>query len=106
MVAGTADFPRRSQIWEYVLGSRQFRVLIISTDEYNEQPGAYPWALVIEREAPSVPGYVVELPGGSAVIIPRVVRVDPSALRYLVGLIGDERMTAVERGLRDFIGLA
>jgi hypothetical protein len=53
----TATFPRRGQIWEYVQGSRQYRILIVSNDEYNEQPSAVPWALAIERGAPASPGY-------------------------------------------------
>ena len=34
--------PLRGQVWEYVQGSRQYRVVIVSNDEYNEFPDAVP----------------------------------------------------------------
>jgi mRNA interferase MazF len=103
-------YPQRGQVWEYVQGSRQYRVLIVSNDEYNELDGAIAWALVIEREAPVIPGYLVRLTEddplpGAAVVIPRVLRCDPAALRRMVGFVGDPTLNAVERGLREFLDL-
>jgi hypothetical protein len=50
----TSNYPQRGQVWEYVQGSRQYRVVIASNDEYNELPGAFPWALVLERSATDI----------------------------------------------------
>jgi mRNA-degrading endonuclease toxin of MazEF toxin-antitoxin module len=102
--------PVRGQVWEYVQGSRQHRVLIVSSDEYNEHPNALPWALVLERGAPSVPGFLVPLAAddplpGAAVVVPRVVRCDPSALRHCLGYLGNASLNAVERGLRELLNL-
>jgi mRNA-degrading endonuclease toxin of MazEF toxin-antitoxin module len=101
---------RRGQIWEYIQGSRQHRILIVSDNEYNESPDAVPWALVLERAAPAIPGYLVELTAedplpGATVVVPRVLRCDPSALRHNLGFVGNHTMNAVERGLREFLNL-
>lgn len=91
-------------------GSRQYRVLIVSNDEYNELPGAVPWALALERTATGIPGYLVPLRDGdplpgAAVVIPRVVRCDPDALRHNLGFVTNDTINAVERGLREFLNL-
>jgi mRNA-degrading endonuclease toxin of MazEF toxin-antitoxin module len=105
-----SGFPQRGQIWEYVQGSRQYRILIISGDEYNEAPGAIPWGLILERSAAGVPGYLVQLGAGDPlpgafVVIPRVLRCDTTALRRNLGFLSDDTMNAVERGLREFLSL-
>ena len=97
--------PIRGQVWEYVQGSRQYRVLIISNDEYNELPNAVPWALVIERSAPNVPSYLIGMAeddplSGATVVVPRVLRCDPTALRRNLGFVSNDTLKAVERGLR------
>ena len=102
--------PIRGQVWEYVQGSRQYRVVIVSNDEYDEFPDAVPWALAIERTAPSVPGFLVKLTAddplaGAVVVVPRVLRCDSSALRNLLGFLSNASMNAVERGLREFLNL-
>lgn len=102
--------PRRGEVWEYVQGSRQYRVLIISNDEYNELPGAVPWALVLGRAGAVIPGYLVLLGArdplpGAMVVIPRVLRCDPSALRRNLGFVTSDTISAVERGLREFLTL-
>jgi hypothetical protein len=105
-----AEFPHRGQIWEYTQGSRQYRILIISNDEYNELPGAVPWALTVERSAPTVPGFLVPLVdgdplAGAVIVVPRVLRCSPDALRHNLGFIGNDTLNAVERGLREFLNL-
>ena len=97
-------------MWEYAQGSRQYRVLIVSNDEYNELPGAVPWALAIERTATGIPGYLVVLGDrdplpGAGILIPRVLRCDPSALRHNLGSVTNGTINAVERGLREFLTL-
>jgi mRNA-degrading endonuclease toxin of MazEF toxin-antitoxin module len=106
----TSNYPQRGQVWEYVQGSRQYRVVIASNDEYNELPGAFPWALVLERSATDIPGYLIELTGedplpGAVVVVPRVVRCDTSALRRDLGFVTNETMNAIDRGLREFLNL-
>lgn len=91
-------------------GSRQYRVLIVSNDEYNELPGAVPWALALERGASGVPGYLVILGNedplpGAAIVIPRVLRCDPGTLRHNLGFVTNDAINAVERGLREFLNL-
>ena len=103
-------WPRRGEVWEYIQGSRQYRVLIVSNDEYNELPGAVPWALAVERAATGIPGYLVVLGDsdplpGAAVIIPRVLRCDPTALRHNLGFVVNDTINAVGRGLREFLTL-
>jgi mRNA-degrading endonuclease toxin of MazEF toxin-antitoxin module len=100
----------RGQIWSYVQGSRRYRVLIISSDEHNEQPGILPWALRIDRDvAPVDSQLLVRLgdddPFTGTVAIPAVVRIDPSALRDDLGFAAESTMIAVERGLREFLEL-
>ena len=101
----------RGQVWEYVAGSRQYRVLIVSNDEYNEQPGLRPWALPIDRGRTSaMPSLFVKLAAtdplpGAFVAIPDVLRIDRDALRANLGRIGGESMNAVEHGLREFLEL-
>jgi mRNA-degrading endonuclease toxin of MazEF toxin-antitoxin module len=102
--------PHRGEVWEYVGGSHQYRILIISSDEYNELPEAIPWALVLERDAEGIPGYLIPLSTsdplpGAVIVIPRVFRVDPTALRRRLGEVTEPTMRAVERGLREFLNL-
>ena len=106
----STQVPQRGQVWEYVQGSRQYRILIVSNDEYNELPNAVPWALVIERTAPSIPGYLVPMGSddplpGAVVTVPRVLRCDPTALRHNLGFVANATLNAVERGLREFLNL-
>ena len=108
--SGEWRIPQRGQVWEYVQGSRQYRTLIVSNDEYNELPGAIPWALVLERGSAGIPGYLVELGAedplpGAVAVIPRVLRCDIAALRRNLGFVTNNTMNAVERGLREFLNL-
>jgi mRNA-degrading endonuclease toxin of MazEF toxin-antitoxin module len=100
----------RGQVREYTQGSRQYRVLIVSSDEYNELPGAMPWGLVVQRDTPRTPAPLVELGpadplSGASVMIPLVVRCDPSALRRNLGFVANDTLNAVERELRDHLNL-
>ena len=106
----TVSYSRRGEVWEYVQGSRQYRVVVVSNDEYNELPGAVPWALAIERGPGAIPGYLVGLRTddplpGATVVVPRVLRCDPSALRRNLGFVSNDTMNAIERGLREFLNL-
>lgn len=100
----------RGQIWEHVRGSRQYRVLIVSNDEYNELAGATPWAVTVERGGVGIPGYAVPLgdddPLPAAVaVIPHVLRCDTTALRRCLGAVTADTLNRVDRGLREFLNL-
>ena len=100
----------RGQVWGYVQGSRRYRVLIITSDEHNEQPGILPWALRIDRDAAPVDSQLLvrlgeDDPFIGTVVIPAVVRIDPGALRENLGFAAESTMVAVERGLREFLEL-
>ena len=102
--------PVRGQVWEYIQGSRQYRVLIVSNDEYNEQARAMPWALVVQREAPKTAGHLIEMTDGdplpgAVVAVPLVLRCDPTGLRRNLGFVQDDTLNTVERALRDLLAL-
>jgi mRNA interferase MazF len=100
----------RGQIWECVVGSRIARVLVVSNDEFNNDPDLAPWGLAVGPK-PGVPsGLLVELRGtdplpGRVVYVPNVLRVDSTSFRANLGFVGEATMTAVELALRDFLAL-
>lgn len=103
----------RGQVWTYIVGSRQTRVLIISSDEINGIDTMPPWGLLIDREGPV--GWETSLlvtmgyddPIDSAIVlIPAVLRLDRNGLREAHGYLSDETMARVEYGLREFLDLA
>ncbi len=105
----TPDF-YRGQVWEYVAGSQQYRVVLVSGDEYNAIPKAAPWGLMIQRQAPAIPDYLIELTGadplpGATIVIPTVLRCQPTGLVRNLGFLSENTMNAVERALREFLTL-
>jgi mRNA-degrading endonuclease toxin of MazEF toxin-antitoxin module len=98
----------RGEVWEYIVGSQQYRVLVISNDEWNDQPGVSPWGLFIARTGPQALAVRLTdsdpLPG-AVVHIPKVFRVDPSGLRTNLGHASHDTMNAIEEALRDFLAL-
>lgn len=105
----TPDFCR-GQVWEYVAGSQQYRVVLISGDEYNAIPKTAPWGLVIQRQAPAIPDYLIELTNadplsGAAVVVPTVLRCQPTGLVRPLGFLSEDTMNTVERALREFLTL-
>lgn len=102
---------RRGQVWTLIRGSAQYRVLIISNDEYNSVEELAIWALTIVREVPHPNHLVVRLSGddplsGAYVRLHSVVQIlDRTALRNSHGFVSHDSMTAVEEGLRDFLEL-
>jgi mRNA-degrading endonuclease toxin of MazEF toxin-antitoxin module len=98
----------RGEVWEYIAGSQQYRVLVISNDEWNDQPSVSPWGLFIARTGPQT--LTVRLtdsdPLPAAVVhIPKVLRIDPSGLRTNLGHVSHDTMNAIEEALRDFLAL-
>lgn len=105
----TLDF-YPGQVWEYVAGSQQYRVVIVSGEEYNIIPKVAPWGLLIQRQAPAIPDYLIRLTEadpipGAAVIVPNVLRCQPTGLVRMIGYLSHDTMSAVESALREFLAL-
>jgi mRNA-degrading endonuclease toxin of MazEF toxin-antitoxin module len=102
---------RRGQVWTLLRGGSQYRVLVISNDEYNGVEELAIWALVVARDVPHPNQLAVQLgpsdPLSAAFVkIHGVVQVlDRTALRDNHGFVSHTTMIAVEDGLREFLEL-
>lgn len=102
---------RRGQVWTLLRGGSQYRVLIISNDEYNDVEELAVWALVIARDVPHPNQLAVRLNAedplsGAFVKIHAVVQIlDRTGLRDSAGYVSHATMTAVEEALREFLEL-
>lgn len=102
---------RRGQVWTLLRGGSQYRVLIISNDEYNDVDELAIWALVVTRNVPHPNQLAVRLSAddplsGAFIKIHAVVQVlDRAALRDSAGFVSHTTMTAVEEALREFLEL-
>ena len=101
----------RGQVWTLLRGSSQYRVLIISNDEYNAVDELAVWALTVVRDVPHPNQLAVRLGpadplSGAFARIHSVVQIlDRSALRDNHGFISHETMNAVDAELREFLDL-
>lgn len=102
---------RRGQVWTLLRGGSQYRVLIISNDEYNSVDELAIWALTVVREVPHPNQLAVRLTdadplAGAFVRIPSVVQVlDRTALRDNHGFVSHGTMNLIEAALREFLEL-
>lgn len=102
---------RRGQIWTLLRGGSQYRVLVISNDEYNSIEELAIWALTVVRDVPHRNQLAVRLNeadplAGAFVRIPSVVQIlDRSALRDNHGFVAHDTMNAIEEALREFLEL-
>lgn len=102
---------KRGQVWTLLRGGSQYRVLIISNDEYNDVEELAIWALVVTRDVPHPNQLAVRLSAddpcsGAFIKIHAVVQVlDRAALRDSTGFVSHTTMTAVEEALREFLEL-
>ncbi len=102
---------KRGQIWTLLRGGSQYRLLVISNDEYNSVEELAIWALTIVRDVPHPNQLAVRLDhadplAGAFVRIHSVVQIlDRSTLRDNHGFVSHETMTAVEEALREFLEL-
>jgi mRNA interferase MazF len=102
---------RRGQIWTLLRGSHQYRVLVISNDEYNSVDELAIWALTVARDVPhpnqlAVPLTAADPLAGAFVRIHGVVQIlDRDALRDNHGFVSHATMNAVEDALREFLEL-
>ena len=103
---------RRGQIWTLLRGGSQYRVLVISNDEYNAVDELAVWALTVVRDTPHPNQLVVPLTGddpltGAFVRIHAVVQIaDRTALRHNHGFVSHATMNDVEDAVREFLELA
>jgi hypothetical protein len=97
--------PARGQVWNYIQGSHQTRVLILSSDEYNQHDRFQPLGLLVLREGvggPLQPRLTAGDPlPDSFVHVARPVRIVRTGLRTNLGFVGEATMMAVELGLRE-----
>lgn len=102
---------RRGQVWTLLRGSNQYRVLIISNDEYNDVAELAIWALVVSRDVPHPNQLAIRLAAedplsGAFVKIHGVVQIlDRATLRSNHGFVSHATMNAIEYGLREFLEL-
>ena len=102
---------RRGQIWTLLRGGSQYRVLVISNDEYNDVDELAVWALVVSRDAPHPNQLAIRLGvedplSGAFVKVHAVVQIlDRTSLRDNAGYVSHATMVAVEEALREFLEL-
>lgn len=102
---------RRGQIWTLLRGGSQYRVLVISNDEYNGVEELAIWALTVAREVPHPNQLAVRLTeadplAGAHVKIHSVVQIlDRTALRDNHGFVSHDTMNLIEEALREFLEL-
>jgi mRNA interferase MazF len=102
---------RRGQVWTLLRGGSQYRVLIVSNDEYNAVEELAVWALVVARDLPHPNQLAVRLGAadpfsGAFVKIHNVVQLlDRTALRDNHGFVSQATMNEVEEALREFLDL-
>lgn len=102
---------RRGQIWTLLRGGSQYRVLVISNDEYNSVEELAVWALTVVRDVPHPNQLAVRLNeadplAGAFVRIHSLVQIlDRTALRDNHGFVSDDTISAVEAAMREFLEL-
>jgi mRNA interferase MazF len=102
---------RRGQVWTLLRGGSQYRVLVISNDEYNRFDELAIWALIVARDVPRPHQLAVRLGSddplpGAFVKIHAVLQVDDrGALRDNHGFVSHDTMNEVEYALRQFLEL-
>jgi hypothetical protein len=106
-----SDRPLRlGQVREYIAGSQQYRIVVLSGEDFDTLDGAQPWAVMIRRTGAALTDFLIPLgPAdpltGSIVEIPRVMRCDPSGLHALVGYVSPPTMRLAEHAVRELVEL-
>src|SRR5262245_499811 len=102
----TAGVLTRGDVADYVQGSRQFRVLVVSDTVFSKR---YPVIVLIhDRADGDVPGVLIPLPadlGGGTIDLSRIRFADPSAFRLAHGRVSAALMAKVDSGLRRLLAL-
>jgi mRNA-degrading endonuclease toxin of MazEF toxin-antitoxin module len=94
-----------------VRGGGQYRVLVISNDEYNSVEELAIWALTVARDVPHPNQLAVRLneadplPGAYVRIHSVVQILDRSALRDNHGFVSHDTMGTIEAAIREFLEL-
>ena len=99
--------PTRGEVFDYTLGSRRIRVLVVSANAFT---CTYPVIVLIHSRADGdVPGILLPLPsdlaGGGTIDLSRLRFADPAAFKHRHGRITSTLSAKVEQGLRRLLGL-
>ena len=99
--------PTRGDIYDYTLGSRRIRVLVVSANAYSR---TYPVIVLIHNRADGDgPGILLPMPadlaGGGTIDLSRVRFADPAAFGHRYGRITATLAAKVDHGLRRLLGL-
>ncbi|WP_127497372.1 hypothetical protein [Actinoplanes solisilvae] len=94
-------------MYDYALGSRRIRVLVVSATAYSQ---TYPVIVLIhDRADGDVPGILLPLPadlaGGGTIDLSRIRFADPAAFGHRHGRISATLAAKIDHGLRRFLGL-
>ena len=106
MVSETVQ-PSRGDVYDYTLGSRRIRVLVVSANAFSR---VYPVIVLIHSRADgAVPGILLPLPpdlaGGGTIDLSRIRFADPAAFGHRYGRIPAALANRVDHGLRRLLGL-
>jgi mRNA-degrading endonuclease toxin of MazEF toxin-antitoxin module len=106
-VVAASGGPARGDVFDYALGSRRIRVLVVSATSFSR---AYPViVLVHDRADGDVPGILLPLPGdlggGGTIDLSRIRFADPAAFGHRHGRITATLTAKVDHGLRRLLSL-
>jgi mRNA-degrading endonuclease toxin of MazEF toxin-antitoxin module len=97
---------RRGEVYEYVIGSRQARVVIVSADRFN--PARASFAVIrqpVDAPVPRTVAVPVEHPVAGTVDLSRLRPLDPFALRARLGVLAASALADVDVCLRTYLDL-
>jgi hypothetical protein len=99
--------PSRGDVFDYTLGSRRLRVLVVSATAFCSR---YPVIVLIHSRADGdVPGILLPLPadlaGGGTIDLSRIRFADPAAFGHRHGRISSTLAGQVDSGLRRLLSL-
>jgi hypothetical protein len=106
-VVTPAGGPARGDVYDYALGSRRVRVLVVSATAYSH---VYPVVVLIhDRADGDVPGILLPLPadlaGGGTIDLSRIRFADPAAFGHRHGRATATLLAKIDHGLRRLLGL-
>jgi mRNA-degrading endonuclease toxin of MazEF toxin-antitoxin module len=106
-VVAPASGPARGDVYDYTLGSRRIRVLVVSATAYSR---TYPVIVLIHSRADGdVPGILLPLPGdlagGGTIDLSRIRFADLSAFGHRHGRLTPVLAAKVAHGLRRLLDL-
>jgi mRNA-degrading endonuclease toxin of MazEF toxin-antitoxin module len=98
---------RRGEVYEYAVGSRVARIVVVSADRYS--PRRVTCAPIIvggdDSAAPATTTVAVTTPLAGRVDVTRLRPADANAIRARLGRLAHTTMTEVDRALRTYLDL-